>query len=111
MAQRTSTIVIDDLTGAELGADAVTMEFALEGIAYEIDLAPASAADLREALQTFIGAARKVGKTNRAGRGSASTTAPAGEQPAARAWLLEQGVDVPSRGRLSAALLERYRAR
>ncbi len=69
MAQRTSTIVIDDLTGAELGADAVTMEFALEGIAYEIDLAPASAADLREALQTFIGAARKVGKTNRAGRG------------------------------------------
>jgi len=108
MAKRTSTIVIDDLTGAELGDDAVTVRFALEGTAYELDLAPRSAADLREALAPFIDAARKVGRT---GRGSASSSAPAGEQPAARAWLLEQGVDVPSRGRLSAELLERYRTR
>lgn len=109
MAKRTTTIVIDDLTGAELGDDAVTVTFALEGTAYEIDLAPDTAADLREALEPFIDAARKVG---RVGRGTASTlTAPAGEQSAARAWLLEQGVDVPSRGRLPAELLERYRAR
>ena len=108
MAKRTSTIIIDDLTGAELGADAVTVKFALEGTAYEIDLAPGSAAGLREALEPFVGAARKVGRT---GRGSALSSAPAGEQSAARAWLLERGVDVPSRGRLSAELLERYRAR
>lgn len=108
MAKRTTTIVIDDLTGAELGDDAATLTFALEGVAYEIDLAPASAADLREALEPFIDAARKVGRT---GRGSASSSAPTGEQSAARVWLLEQGVDVPSRGRLSAELLERYRAR
>ena len=108
MAKRTTTVLIDDLTGAELGDDAVTVTFALEGTAYEIDLAPASAADLREALEPFIGAARKTGRT---GRGSATSSAPTGEQSAARAWLLEQGVDVPSRGRLSAELLERYRAR
>jgi len=108
MAKRTSTIVIDDLTGAELGDDAVTVTFALEGAAYEIDLAPASAADLREALEPFTGAARKTGRT---GRGSSTSLAPAGEQSAARAWLVEQGVDVPSRGRLSAELLERYHAR
>jgi hypothetical protein len=108
MAKRTSTIVVDDLTGAELGDDAVTVAFALEGTAYEIDLASDTAADLREALEPFIDAARKVGRT---GRGSASSSAPAGEQSAARAWLIEQGVDVPSRGRLSAELLERYRAR
>lgn len=108
MAKRTSTVFIDDLTGAELGGEAVTVTFALQGAAYEIDLAPDTAADLREALEPFIDAARKVG---RAGRGAASTSAPSGEQSAARAWLLEQGVDVPSRGRLSAELLERYRAR
>lgn len=108
MAKRTSTIVIDDLTGAELGAEAATVKFALEGVAYEIDLAPASAAGLREALEPFIGAARLSG---RAGRGSATSSAPAGEQPAARAWLVAQGVDVPSRGRLSTELLERYRTR
>jgi len=108
MAKRTSTIVTDDLTGAELGDDAVTVTFALEGTAYEIDLAPDTAADLREALEPFIDAARKVG---RSGRGTASSSAPTGEQSAACAWLIEQGVDVPSRGRLSAEHLERYRAR
>jgi len=108
MAKRTTTVLIDDLTGAELGDDAVTVTFALEGAAYEIDLAPASAADLREALEPFIDAARKVG---RASRGSSTSSAPSGEQSAARAWLLDEGVDVPSRGRLSAELLERYRAR
>ncbi len=108
MAKRTSTIVTDDLTGAELGDDAVTVTFALEGAAYEIDLAPDTAADLREALKPFIDVARKVG---RAGRGSATSSAPTGEQSAARAWLVEQGVEVPSRGRLSAELLARYRAR
>ncbi|GMA28901.1 histone-like nucleoid-structuring protein Lsr2 [Arenivirga flava] len=108
MAKRTSTIVIDDLTGAELGDEAVTVTFALEGAAYEIDLAPSAAAELREALAPFTAAARKVGGSR---RGSAATSAPAGEQSAARAWLIEQGVDVPARGRLSAELLERYRAR
>lgn len=109
MATRTSTIVVDDLTGAELGADAVTVAFALEGIGYEIDLAPSAAAQLRDALAPFIDAARKVGRSNRVSRGSASPSI--GEQSAARAWLIEQGVDVPLRGRLSAELLERYRAR
>ncbi len=108
MITRTSTIVVDDLTGAQLGDDAVTVTFALEGVAHEIDLAPAAAADLRQVLEPLIGATRKVG---RAGRGSASTSAPAGEQSAARAWLLEQGVAVPSRGRLSAELLEQPGAR
>lgn len=108
MAKRTVTIVTDDLTGAELGGDVVNVTFALEGAAYEIDLAPSSAADLREALKPFINAAHTV---NRSNRRSAATSAPAGEQSAARAWLLEQGVDVPSRGRLSAELLQRYRTR
>lgn len=108
MAKRTSTIVIDDVTGAELGADAVTVTFALEGTAYEIDLAPSTVADLRVELAPFIEVARKVG---RSGRGSATSSAPTGEQSTARAWLREQGVDVPSRGRLSAELLDRYRAR
>lgn len=111
MAKRTSTIVIDDLTGAELGTDATSVTFALDGTAYEIDLAPTAADELREALAPFIGAARKVSRASRGRRASSSTStsAPAGEQAAARTWLLEQGLEVPSRGRLSAELLERYR--
>ncbi len=111
MAKRTSTIVVDDLTGDELGANAVTVTFALEGAGYEIDLAPAAAAELREALAPFVGAARKVGRSNSPRRGSASTAAPTGEQSAAHTWLVQRGIDVPSRGRLSAELLQRYRTR
>ncbi len=111
MAKRTSTIVIDDLTGAELGADATTVTFALDGAAYEIDLAQAAADELREALKPFVSAARKVSRVGSSRRATSSTSGPAGEQSAARVWLLEQGVNVPSRGRLSAELLERYRTR
>jgi len=96
------------MTGAELGADAVSVTLALEGTANAVDLAPASAADLREELEPILGAARNVGRT---GRGSAASSAPTGEQAAALAWLVGKGVDVPSRGRLSAELLERHRAR
>ncbi len=106
--ERTSTIIPDDLTGVELGGDAATVTFAFEGAAYEIDLAPSAAADLREAFRPFIGAARQVGRNS---LGSALTSAPSNEQSAARTWLLEQGIDVSSLGRLSAELLARYHAR
>ncbi len=108
MAKRVSTVVLDDLTGAALGAEAVTIAFAFEGVGYELDLSPASADGLREALAPYVAAGRKLSRRQGA---QSRPKAPAGEQSAARAWLTAQGIDVPSRGRLSAELIERYRAR
>lgn len=99
------------LSSTEIDADATTMAFALDGANNEINLAPAAAKELRDALAPFIGAARKVRRTSRGRRACSLTSAPTAEQSAARAWLLEQGVDVPSRGHLSAELLERHRPR
>lgn len=108
MAKRIVTVVVDDLTGEPLGDDAVTVRFALSGRFYEIDLSRSAAADFRAALAPYTAAARKVGRD---GGRSTSTSAAIGEHAAARAWLLGQGVDAPSRGRISADLLGRYRNR
>lgn len=106
MAKRTTTVLVDDITGAELGKDAVSVTFALEGVQYEIDLAPSAAADLREAFEPYIAAGRRVG-----GRKRSTTSKSSGEQAEARAWLTARGIDVPSRGRIAADLMEQFRSR
>lgn len=109
MGMRIVTTFTDDITGAEISEqDVRTVQFSLEGAGYAIDLGPDSAAELREELAPFVAAARRQPAK---GKKRAASSAPAGEQSAARAWLIEQGIDVPARGRVSAELLERYRSR
>ncbi|MGH3989832.1 MAG: histone-like nucleoid-structuring protein Lsr2, partial [Pseudonocardiaceae bacterium] len=59
MAQKTIVTLIDDLTGEE-AEDITTVEFALEGVTYEIDLADDNAAQLRDKLSRYVAAARKT---------------------------------------------------
>ena len=59
MAQKTIVTLIDDLTGEE-AEDITTVEFALEGVTYEIDLADDNAAKLRDNLSRYVAAARKT---------------------------------------------------
>lgn len=110
MAKKITEVFIDDLTGAEIAeGKSETLAFALEGQHYVIDLGPESANGLRSALTPYIAAARNLGRSGAPRK--ASSSAPTGEQSAARAWLIEQGVEVPSRGRLATDLIERYRNR
>lgn len=103
------TLIIDDLTG-ESGAR--TRVFALDGVAYEIDLSDASFADLRAALKPFIKAARTVPRpSSDSPRSTAGTrsrrprrdTAPAGDHTVIRAWAKANGVEVTERGRVPEA--------
>ena len=57
MAQRTQTILIDDVDGGE-GAETVT--FALDGVTYEIDLSKSNASALRDAMAPWVGHGRRV---------------------------------------------------
>ncbi|MBT2510959.1 Lsr2 family protein [Streptomyces sp. ISL-98] len=107
MVQRTVTIYTDDLTGAE-GEGIATHAFSLDGIKYEVDLGPDNYQKLLDALGPFMGAGRKVG-------GGARRTAKRGQSggPDAakiREWAKTQGIEVSSRGRIPADLLERYQA-
>jgi hypothetical protein len=59
VAQRVDVILIDDLD-PEQSADE-TVQFGLDGIAYEIDLSDTHAKELRTALDAFVAAGRRVG--------------------------------------------------
>jgi len=115
MATKTYTIMHDDLDGtAESDTNPVsTVEFALDGQDYEIDLGGGNAANLRSMLAPFVAAARKAtAKTAttaaKATRGTA-TAKPDREQNAAiRTWARSRGATISERGRIPAEVTEAY---
>jgi len=74
MAQRVQVLLVCDLHGDETPASQ-TLEFALDGAAYEIDLCDEHAGQLRESLAGFVGVARRV-----AGRGALSPNGRSGSR-------------------------------
>ena len=110
MVERVVVQLIDDLDGGD--ADE-TVHFGLDGEDYRVDLSEANASALREALAPYIGAGRRVGRASQQGTGRsrrASGTA-AGEAAAIRAWAIERGYQVGSRGQVPADVRAAYRAR
>ena len=65
MATLTTVTVVDDLDGSEA---AESVEFALDGVAYEIDLSEDNAEKLRDALAGYVAGARRVTGGRRAAR-------------------------------------------
>lgn len=109
MAQRVQVILIDDLDGGEATE---TVEFALDGVTYELDLSDANAAKMRDSFAQWIGVARRSGgrrQTRRAGRGGGSG-ASRDELARMREWGRENGFKVSDRGRVSKELQEAYAA-
>ncbi len=104
MATKTVVTLVDDLDGSD--ADE-TVAFTIDGTSYEIDLSADNAAAFRAALQPYVDAARRApGRGGRGGRRSSATATTAKE---IRAWAEANGIDVPARGRIPAAIQERYR--
>jgi len=105
MAQKVQILLIDDLDGGD--ADE-TVEFGLDGSAYEIDLSAKNAGKLRDALAEYVAQARRVSRkrtTQRAkpsGRGASAAHI--------RQWARENGYEVSERGRVSTEVREAYAA-
>ena len=72
MAKRVITVLTDDIDGGE--ADR-TIEFGLDGVNFTIDLSDKNAGKLRKALDPYLAAASRVGRTPTNGR-SGSRVAP-----------------------------------
>jgi hypothetical protein len=113
----TLTILVDDLDET-VTDDVQTIEFALEGTSYQIDLGPDNAEALRDALSVYIEHAQRIGGPVRATR-RRRTAAPVEEAPATsgkedlnalREWARANGYEVSSRGRISGAIREAYAA-
>lgn len=67
MAQRAEINFVDDLDGSPANT---TVSFAIDGTSYEIDLTTAHAQEFRDAVQPFIAAARRTGRSGRRARAS-----------------------------------------
>jgi hypothetical protein len=109
MAKRTLVTTYDDLDGS---GGAESMSFGLDGRSYEIDLASKNKAKLDKAMAPYLEAARKVTTGGRANRpyahGASGLGAP--ELQAIRAWAAEEGIEVASRGRIAASVIDAYHA-
>ena len=109
MAQKTIVKTYDDLDGSEIDANGKSISFSVEGTSYAIDLSSKNVEKLREDFRVYTDKARKV--SGRPARGTAKAAEPAPvDTKAVRAWAEEQGLGVSTRGRLSTALIEQYRA-
>jgi hypothetical protein len=112
MAQKVQVLLVDDIDG---GAADETVTFALDGVSYEIDLTTEHATELRDALGTWVGHARKVGGRSTSGRGGSSSGGASrprrsSDAGAVRTWAKENGYEVSERGRISAEIREAYEA-
>lgn len=66
MAQRTITTLVDDLDGTDLErVSGETIRFGVDGRAYEIDLSDDNAAALRDVLQPYTEAGRRIVSTRK----------------------------------------------
>ncbi|BBY57996.1 histone-like nucleoid-structuring protein Lsr2 [Mycolicibacterium sarraceniae] len=111
MAKKVTVTLVDDFDGA--GAADETVEFALDGVSYEIDLSSKNAQKLRNDLRQWVEASRRVGGRRRgrsgpAGHGRASIDR---EQSAAiRDWARRNGHKVSTRGRIPADIIDAFHA-
>jgi hypothetical protein len=113
MARKVVTTLVDDIDGTPIeDGKGETVPFALDGVNYEIDLSDGNAAKLRTALEDYVDKGRRVGRatSGKAAPRRSSSSGPKEDLGAARLWLREYGPKISERGRISADLLEEYRA-
>jgi len=113
MAQRTQVVLISDLSGEEIpDGDGTTVNFTISGVSYEMDLTSQEAQEFDAYMEKYVGAARRIGgrrtSSRTAGRGDKSASS-GYDAKAVRAWAQSNNVDVPARGRIPAAVVEKFK--
>ena len=110
MATITRTYQVDDLDGSE--DDVSTVQLALDGTSYEIDLSAVNADRLREKLERFIAVGKQAApqKSRPAKRGVKPAVASRDQTQAIRDWAQQNGYAVSGRGRISRAVQEAFDA-
>ena len=122
MAQRQVTVFIDDVTGDELESGE-SVNFALDGVEYQIDLSEEHADELRKAFAPYVLKGRRTGGRYARGGGSAgrarrsADSASSGtgdgskrDTQAIREWAQANGHKVSDRGRIPASVVKAYEA-
>jgi hypothetical protein len=109
MARKTVIQLTDDIDGTPIAEGAGrTVPFALDGIAYEIDLSDAHLAELLDALTPYTTAGRRTGRKSNAAAGATNTDK--AELQKIREWARQNGHEVSDRGRVSRTIRDAYDA-
>ncbi|WP_322544559.1 Lsr2 family protein [Rhodococcoides fascians] len=115
MAKRVTTQLVDDIDGSIIDDESgETIEFAVNGVEYSIDLKAKNATEFRKKLDHYIEHATRVGGRKRKPSLAAASAggAPAKRDPeqtrAIRQWAFDQGYEISERGRIPADIEEAY---
>ncbi|WP_405164757.1 Lsr2 family protein [Nocardia sp. NBC_01499] len=106
MAKQVTVTLIDDFDGKSKASE--TVQFSIDGKAYEIDLSTTNAGKLRVALDPWIEKARKTGRTKRNSNGKVASVVDREQSGAIRQWARKHGHNVSTRGRIPADVVAAY---
>ncbi|KPG13842.1 histone-like nucleoid-structuring protein Lsr2 [Mycobacteroides immunogenum] len=110
MAKKVNVTFVDDID--ESPAEG-TVEFAIDGVTYEIDLSTKNGDKLRKQLQPWIDHARRVSGRRRTGRPSSGrprAKIDRAQSVAIREWAAKNGHTISSRGRIPETVFEAFTA-
>jgi hypothetical protein len=106
MAQRVEVRLSDDLTGDDIPSGrGETVNFAIDGHTYEIDLTNKNAGALRKALSPYVSAGRRV-TTSRGARVKRVQVGP--DARTVKEWARANGYEVNDRGRVPNEIREAF---
>ena len=107
MTTKYVTLLEDDTDGSQASE---TVNFGLDGAAYEIDLSDKNASALRDTLTSWISHARKIGGRSKSGGAAAKAPFTEVDTKAVRAWADANHIKINSRGRIPADIIAQYRS-
>ena len=119
VAKRVTTQLVDDIDGSVIDDDSgETIEFAVGGVEYVIDLKAKNATEFHRKLDYYIENSTRVGgrkrKPSPAGATTATAETTARRDPAQiraiRQWAADEGYEISDRGRIPAAIEEAFNA-
>lgn len=115
MATRIISQLLDDLDGGD--ADE-TITFAMDNVAYTIDLSSKNAVKFRELMATYQEAATRVGRAAHGSNAQLRPTTKASFNPAKRednnrirVWAADNGYELSERGRIPMHVVEAYESK
>ncbi|MGX1778625.1 histone-like nucleoid-structuring protein Lsr2 [Nocardia brasiliensis] len=106
MARKVVVELVDDYDGESVAEE--TVHFSLDGVAYEMDLSMLNGSSLRGIFEQWTPHARRVGRAPRAKNPNTRLTVDRDRSAAIREWARRTGVDVSTRGRISAKVVAEY---
>ena len=113
MARKVVVELVDDIDETVFGEDGESISYGLDGVEYQIDLKDEHAKEFRQVLEYYIAHSIRVGgRKHRSDRSVNPTAAkrPRGETQKIRAWAIEQGYELSSRGRIPAEIEDAFHA-